>query len=73
MRRSKINITREPRLSFFEHHGRIIEAIKVAIEVLSEPSNLEDAANSYAAKTECAVVACRGFKAGAQWVLNQLK
>lgn len=35
------------------------------------PSNLDDAANSYASKTECAVVACRGFKAGAEWMAKQ--
>ena len=29
--------------------------------------SLEEAANNYASKTECAVVACRGFKAGAEW------
>ena len=33
----------------------------------------EEAANEYAAKTECAVVACRGFKAGAKWMSERLK
>lgn len=37
----------------------------------SLPSNFDDAANSYASKTECAVVACRGFKAGAEWMAKQ--
>ena len=37
----------------------------------SLPSNLDDAANSYASKTECAVVACRGFKTGAEWMAKQ--
>lgn len=44
--------------------------------LLSEPqvpSNFDEAANEYAAKTECAVVACKGFKAGAEWMLNQFK
>lgn len=40
-------------------------------EKLSFPFNLNDAANSYASKTECAVVACRGFKAGAEWMAEQ--
>ena len=44
--------------------------------LLSEPqvpSNFDEAANEYAAKTECAAVACKGFKAGAEWMLNQFK
>lgn len=44
-----------------------------ALEVKEQPSlpdNLDKAANNYASKTECAVVACRGFKAGAEWAFQ---
>lgn len=39
-------------------------------EQSSLPDNLDEVANSYASKTECAVVACRGFKAGAEWAFQ---
>lgn len=51
----------------------IKDRLKNLLSEPSIPSNLEDAALGYAAKTECAVVAYRGFKAGAEWMLNQLK
>lgn len=51
------------------------EAMKMAADLLSQSSlqTLDEAANSYASKTECAVVACRGFKAGAEWMAKQIK
>lgn len=49
---------------------RIIDSLQQ--EQLEFPSSLDDAANSYASKTECAVVACRGFKAGAEWQKEQM-
>lgn len=45
----------------------------ISKEQPSLPDNLDEAANSYASKTECAVVACRGFKAGAEWALQHKK
>lgn len=35
--------------------------------------DIDDAANEYAAKTECAVVAARGFKAGVEWAKEHLR
>lgn len=49
----------------------ILKAFPAIKEYSSLPSNLDDAANSYASKTECAVVACRGFKVGAEWMESQ--
>ena len=49
----------------------ILKAFPAIKECSSLPSNLDEAANSYASKTECAVVACRGFKAGAEWMTKQ--
>lgn len=55
MTREEARLTLQENLDYlsFEHPGKIIEAIKVAIKVLSEsslPSNLEDAAGGYANK-----------------------
>ena len=36
------------------------------------PFDLDEAANNYAVKTECAVVACKGFKAGVNYALSQI-
>lgn len=68
---------------YFEHPGRIIEAIKVAREALSiptPPSNLDEAAEEYAPDfsndlaSKAAVDAVRdAFKAGAEWMSNQVK
>lgn len=69
----------------FEYPGRITEAIKIALEVLSEPSppsNLDEAAEEYVWRKEeplsdgerlsfCFNPRIEAFKAGAEWMAGQ--
>ena len=73
-----INYVNDPSLVAFINEPcsseEILEAMIIDAEALSQyslPKDLDEAANSYASKTECAVVACRGFKAGAEWMAGQ--
>jgi len=73
-----INYVNDPSLVAFINEPcsseEILEAMIIDAEALSQyslPEDLDEAANSYASKTECAVVACRGFKAGAKWMAWQ--
>lgn len=86
MTKEEARLTLQENLGYLTsvHHQRILDAIKVAIEVLSEfhfPSNLDEAAEDSWAKYEyresprglyytCYV---DGFKAGAEWRDNQMK
>lgn len=68
----------------FEYPGRITEALKVALEALSQPSlpsNLDEAAEEYVKdygfteddyKRE-RIIAEEHFKAGAEWMAEQYK
>lgn len=63
----------------FEYPGRITEALKIALEALSDPplpSNLEEAADYYASKSWVYggvfhEAAKNTFKAGAEWMASQ--
>lgn len=61
----------------FEYPGRISEAIKIAIEVLSQlslPSDLDEAAEEYALDVKAKPygnLVKDAFKAGAEWMAKQ--
>ena len=87
MTREEARLTLQENLGYLTsiHHQRILDAIKVAIEVLSEsslPSNLDEAAEEYAIQghenhtninyINTYIEGKRiGFKAGAKWIAGQ--
>ena len=87
MTREEARLTLQENLGYLTsvNHQRILDAIKVAIEVLSEsslPSNLDEAAEEYAIQghenhtnvnyINTYIEGKRiGFKAGAEWIASQ--
>lgn len=83
MTREEAKLTLQENLGYlsFEHPGRITEAIKVALEALSEPnppSNIDGAEFEYAqsldeipANQEEEKMIYDAFKAGAEWMAGQ--
>lgn len=87
MTREEARLTLQENLGYlsFEHPGRITEAIKVALEALSQPTsplNLDDAAENYDCGKEkplaegeklsvCFKPRADAFKAGAEWMAEQ--
>ena len=87
MTREEAKLTLQENLGYlsFEHPGRITEAIKVALEALSQPSlpsTLDDAAENYDWGKEkplaegeklsvCFKPRADAFKAGAEWMAEQ--
>ena len=66
----------------FEYPGRITEALKIALEALSDPplpSNLEEAADNYVGHSReidedlSVYLEREAFKAGAKWMTSQGK
>lgn len=77
---AKLTLQENFGLLSFEYPGRITEALKIALEALSDPpllSNLEEAADNYVGHSreidESLSVYCEreAFKAGAEWMASQ--
>ena len=76
---AKLTLQENFGLLSFEYPGRISEAIKIAIEVLSQlslPSDLDDAAEAHRRKvywgdSEMCQFVREVFKSGAEWVAGQ--
>lgn len=87
MTREEARLTLQENFGYLsEEHPRIVEALKVALDVLGEPSlpdNLDEAAHDYAWEKQDMVYDAEGerlmdygprydaFKAGAEWMAEQ--